>query len=68
MHAVRRGSVNVPEAIGALVNIQRRMQGQRIGFGTIVVLRRNHLDVSMCFEGLIQCHDARGLIAIIITN
>ena len=42
------------------------MQGQRIRFGRVIVLRRNHLNLSYLLERFIQRDDACSLVAVVV--
>ncbi len=68
VHAVGGGAVHVAEAVGRLVDVQGRMQRERVGLGTVVVLGSHHVDIDA--GDLAQCgmerHDARRLVAVIV--
>ena len=68
MHTVGRRSVHITEAVVGLVHIQRRVQGQRIGLGTVVVLGRDDFNLHPVegFQGIVQRHDARSLVAVVV--
>jgi hypothetical protein len=66
VHAVRRRAVDIAKAVGRAVHVERRMQGQRIGLGAVVVLGSDHLNLGNVLERFMERHDARCLVAVVV--
>jgi hypothetical protein len=50
------------------VHIQRRVKGERVGLGAVVVLGRHNLDLGERRQRLRQRHDARRLVAVVVAE
>ena len=68
MHTVGRRAVDITKAIAGPLNIQRRMQGQGIRFGTVVVLGCYHLDLGNLLDRLIKRRNAWRLKTVVVAN
>ncbi len=70
VHTIGRRTIHIPKSIGCTVHVQRRVQSQGIGFGTVIVLRGHdlHLHPLNLGNGLVQGHNTRGLKSIVVRN
>ena len=66
MYTVSGCSVDVAKAFGAVVKVEGRVQRERVGFGTVVVLGSHHHNLSNVLECFIQSDYARGLVAVVV--
>ena len=48
--------------------VQRRIQCQGVGFGTVIVFGRDDFDIGNVFQRLVQGDDAGGLVAVVVRN
>ena len=68
VHTVSRRSVHITKAVAGLTHVQRRMQGQCVGLGTVVLLRRHNFNATQVLERFVQGHNAGGLKAVVVGN
>ena len=68
MNAVRRGAIYIAKAIGGAVDIQRRIQGQCVGFCAVIHLGRDHLDLGYVLQRFVQSDQACSLETVVIGN
>jgi hypothetical protein len=66
VHAVGRRAVHVAEAVGRFVDVQRRVQRERIRLRAVVVFRRDDLDFAQVADRFVQRHDAGCLVAVVV--
>src|SRR5690349_8880709 len=68
MHAIGRRAVDITKTVGSRLHVHRRVQGQRIRFGTVVLLGRHDLDIGDGPERLVQGDDAGSLVTVVVAN
>jgi hypothetical protein len=68
VHAIRWRASDVFETILCMPNVNRRLQGQGIGFRTVIVFGGDDLNLRDIFQGLVQGDNARRLVTIVIGN
>ena len=66
VHTVSGRAIDVAKPVVGPVHIQRRVQGQGIGFGAVVVLWGHHFDIGHVLERVVQGHNALGPKAIVV--
>jgi hypothetical protein len=68
MNTVSGGASDVLETILSLPDIDGGIEGQGIGFGTVVVFWCDDLNLSHGFQRLVQGDNAWGQISVVIGN
>jgi len=66
VHAIGGRAIDIAKAIAGAVHVQRRMQGECVGLGAVVVLRGDHLDFAEVLDRLVKGDDAGRLVAVVV--